>query len=273
MLIAQITDFHVGRTIDTTAGPIDLYDRLLAAVEHINKLDTAPELVVVTGDISNHGRLEDYQRTVTALESLNMPYLIVPGNHDHRQRVREVFQHHSYLQGEEEFLHYTIENYPMRIISLDTLNPGHHTGKLCEQRLNWLEQRLAEQPERPTMIFMHHPPAEVRYPYMDAMNCENGERMAQIVKRHRQVVAVSCGHVHRDATLNWADTLLFVCGSSAFSYALHMQPVDDIDPLFEPAICRLFHWSESHGLISHLTLVGDYPGGITEGVPTPPSNS
>ena len=216
MLIAQITDFHVGRTIETTVGPIDLYQRLLEAVDHVNALVTAPDLVVVTGDISNHGREEDYLRTKAALDKLRMPYLIVPGNHDHRQRVRDIFSEHDYLQSDSEFLNYTVENYPLRLIALDTLNPGEHTGLLCNERLEWLEQRLAEEPDCPTMIFMHHPPALVQYPYMDAMNCQNGDKMKNIVEQHSQVKAIACGHLHRDATVNWANTLLFVTGSSAF---------------------------------------------------------
>jgi hypothetical protein len=118
---------------------------------------------------------------------------------------------------------------------------------------------------------MHHPPAAVQLPYMDAMNCQNGDEMATIIKRHRQVKAVACGHVHRDATVNWADTVLFVTGSSAFSYALAMNEVPDIDPVIEPGICRLFYWTPETGLVSHLTFIGTYPDGITEGVPKPPA--
>ncbi|WP_417228180.1 phosphodiesterase [Amphritea sp.] len=273
MLIAQITDFHVGRIIETTAGPIDLYHRLLEAVDHINALDAQPDLVVITGDISNHGREEDYIRTKAALDTLKMPYLIVPGNHDHRQRVRDIFSDHGYLQSNSNFLNYTIEELPLRLIALDTLDPGQHHGLLCNERLQWLEQTLSEQPNKPTLIFMHHPPAPVQYPYMDAMNCKNGDKMKQIIEQHRQVKAIACGHLHRDATVNWADTLLFVTGSSAFSYDLLMDEVPDIDPVFEPGICRLFYWSENTGLVSHLTFIGDYPGGVTEGVPTPPKST
>lgn len=270
MLIAQITDFHVGRTIETTVGTIDLYDRLLEAVDHVNALKTVPDLVVVTGDISNHGREEDYLRTKIALDTLTMPYLIVPGNHDHRQRIRDIFSDHNYLQSRSEFLNYTIERYPLRVIALDTLNPGHHNGLLCNERLYWLEKTLKEQPDRPTIVFMHHPPASVQYPYMDAMNCQNGEEMKTIIENNSQVKAICCGHLHRDATVNWGNTLLFITGSSAFSYDLLMEEVSDIDPVIEPGICRLFYWSDSTGLVSHLTVIGDYPRGITEGVPTPP---
>lgn len=271
MLIAQITDFHVGRKIETTVGLIDLYDRLITAVNHINNLINVPDLVVVTGDISNHGKEEDYLRTKKALDTLKMPYLIIPGNHDHRQRVRETFSDHTYLQTNSEFINYSVERYPLRLIALDTLNPGHHHGLLCNERLYWLEKTLNEQPDRPTLIFMHHPPASVQYPYMDAMNCKNGDKMKSIIETNRQIKAICCGHLHRDATVNWANTLLFITGSSAFSYDLFMNEVSDIDPVIEPGICRLFYWSENTGLVSHLTFIEEYATGITEGVPTPPA--
>jgi 3',5'-cyclic AMP phosphodiesterase CpdA len=270
MLIAQITDFHVGRIIETTIGPIDLYQRLLEAVDHVNALKTLPDLTIITGDISNHGRTEDYLRTKTALDKLKMPYLIMPGNHDHRQSLRDIFKGHDYLQSDCEFINYTIEDLPLRLIALDTLEPGTHHGIVCEDRLNWISDQLNKKPNSPTMIFMHHPPTGVQYPYMDAMNCKNGEKLKVIIEQHPQVKAIACGHLHRDATVNWANTLLFVTGSSAFSYDLLMTDVEDIDPVFEPGICRLFHWSEENGLVSHITFIGEYPRGITEGVPKPP---
>ncbi len=277
MLIAQITDFHVGRVIETREGPVDLLDQLHRTVDRLNSLDPTPDLVMVTGDISNHGRLEDYRATRQALEQLRMPYGIVAGNHDHRQRLRDVFSDHSYLHKGGEFLHCDLsdiddnEESALRILCLDTLNPGNHNGLLCDQRLQWLDRQLQDQPLRPTLIFMHHPPAPIQFPYMDALRCERGEEMGEIIRRHPQVQGICCGHVHREAVVNWQGTTLFITPSSSFSYQLQMGEVDDIDPLFEPPMYRLFYWSDNTGLVSHLGFVDDYLPGLTEGVPTPPA--
>ena len=199
-----------------------------------------------------------------------MPYYIVPGNHDHRQMLPEVFEEHRYLHSEGPFLNYSIEQYPMRIIALDSLNPGTHTGLLCQQRLDWVDQQLQQQPERPTLIFLHHPPSKIGSLYVDDMMCMNGESLGEIVERHPQVKGVACGHVHRDIVVSWHRTVLFVTGSSAFSYDLILKEVDDLDPVFEPPVYRLFNWQEQIGLVSHLCYVGDYPAGLSEGVPLPP---
>ncbi|KLN58988.1 hypothetical protein WH96_20050 [Kiloniella spongiae] len=272
MLIAQITDFHVGRIIKTDNGPIDLFDRLKQTVEHLTNLNPQPDLVVVSGDISNHGNIEDYERAKRLLDSIGLPYFVMPGNHDSRESLRMLFQADGYLPSSGEFLQYTIEQYPLRLIMLDTLEVGQHHGMICDKRLDWLNNKLTESPERPTLIFMHHPPAKLNLPYQDNMRCFNGKKLAEIVADHNQIHGVACGHTHRDSVANWAKTVLFVTPSATFSYGLEMKPVDDITPRFEPACIRLFHWGSDTGLVSHLSFVGSYPNGLTEGVPTPAAN-
>src|SRR5258708_4735463 len=74
---------------------------------------------------------------------------------------------------------------------------GEDGGRLCEQRLAWLAARLAEQPERPTLIMMHHPPFATGIAHMDGMALEAPERFAAIVAGHGKIARVICGHVHR----------------------------------------------------------------------------
>ncbi|WP_419902183.1 phosphodiesterase [Kiloniella sp.] len=272
MLIAQITDFHIGRIIETDCGTIDLFERLKDTITHLRELKPKPNLVVVTGDISNHGNIEDYQRTKTLLDSMDIPYLVMPGNHDSRDKLRALFNDDGYLPKEGEFLQYTFEDYPLRLVMLDSLEKGHHHGMICSERLDWLDNKLGEQPDRPTLVFMHHPPAKLHLPYQDSMNCQNGANLAEVIKSNTQVLGVVCGHTHRDSIANWANTILFVTPSATFSYGLQMNPVDDINPRFEPACVRLFSWKEETGLVSHLSFVGKYPDGLTEGVPTPATN-
>ncbi|WP_421780772.1 phosphodiesterase [Kiloniella litopenaei] len=272
MLIAQITDFHVGRIIETDNGPIDLYDRLVETIAHLSNLRPRPDLVVVSGDISNHGNEEDYTRAKTLLDTMALPYFVMPGNHDTRESLRKLFHDDGYLPNQGTFLQYTIEQYPLRLIMLDSLEVGAHHGLICDERLQWLNNKLTDAPERPTLIFMHHPPAKLQLPYQDGMRCFNGEKLAKIIENHNQILGIACGHTHRDSVANWANTVLFVTPSATFSYPLELRPVDDLTPRFEPACIRLFHWDNDTGLVSHLSFVGPYTNGLTEGVPTPAAN-
>lgn len=271
MIIAQITDFHVGRIIQTENGPIDLHDRMLDAVAHIKKMNPQPDLLMVTGDLSNHGNEADYIRVREALQQLEMPIHIIPGNHDRRSVLRKVFADHTYWP-QEGFVQYVLDGYPLRIIGLDTLVDGEHYGTLCEDRLAWLAARLDEEKKRPSLIFMHHPPFTTGLCYPDQLMCRNGEAFGDIIARHPQIQAIICGHVHRDVVTFWRGVPAYVTSSATFSNGLILYPVNDVDPLFEPATCRLFQWRNGR-LTSHISFIGSYMYGLSEGVPTPPDDS
>jgi hypothetical protein len=85
------------------------------------------------------------------------------------------------------FLQYAIEDHPLRILVLDTLEEGRHGGNFCETRAAWLSERLAEAPERPTLIVLHHPPIESGLSWMtENPEAEWVKRLEAIVVRSRQ---------------------------------------------------------------------------------------
>src|SRR5882757_2725244 len=142
-----------------------------------------------------------------------MPVHLIPGNHDAREALREAFADHAYLPR-TGFLHYTIETLPVRLIALDTLVPGKGYGALCRERLDWLEARLSES-DRPTILFMHHPPFDCGIDaFDDAKLNEGGERLAALVRRHDNVEHVMCCHVHRPIQVRWAGTMASIAPST-----------------------------------------------------------
>jgi 3',5'-cyclic AMP phosphodiesterase CpdA len=157
-------------------------------------LETQP--YSVTGDLVDHGEPEEYEQLRHLLARLSMPVFVIPGNHDAREPLREAFRGAGYLPV-DGYLQYAIEDYPLRLVALDTLVPGKHVGMLCAERLGWLDATLAAQPDRPTVILMHHPPFATGITYMDNYGLDNAAGLAQIVARHPQVERIVCGHLHR----------------------------------------------------------------------------
>ncbi len=255
MIIAQITDFHVGLQIEIDGTAVDTAGCLVRAVEHLNRFSPAPDLVVATGDLGHRGTPEEYGVIENILSRLSMRHLLLPGNHDERDNLRGAFANHGYLPQEGEFLNYVLEEGPLRIIALDTLNPGQTGGIVCERRCDWLETRLGEAPRTPTLIFMHHPPTALGIPNFDAMACARGEAMGEIVARNAQVQLVACGHVHRPIAMAWNGALLTVAPSIAFQYPLDMVGVERLKPVMEPPACRIFQWSDEGTLSTHLSYI------------------
>ena len=56
-----------------------------------------------------------------------MPVFVIPGNHDAREPLRAAFGGDGYLPA-DGFLQYAIEDYPLRLVALDTLIPGEGGG-------------------------------------------------------------------------------------------------------------------------------------------------
>jgi 3',5'-cyclic AMP phosphodiesterase CpdA len=255
MLIAQITDLHIRRPGELAySGEIDTAERLERAVAFINGFRPRPDLVLATGDLVDFGRTEEYQNLRRILEHLAPPVYLIPGNHDSRAGLREVFADHDYLPA-DGFLHYTIEHLPVRLIGLDTMDPGKPSGLLCADRLSWLEARLGEQPERPTLIFMHHPPFLTGIKEMDDLRCFGGERMGEVVRRHPQVERVICGHLHRATQMRWYGTIAASTPATAPEVALTLNGHGEHGWEPTPPYVGFHLWQGAAGLVSHLAEV------------------
>lgn len=258
MLIAQISDTHIMPAGRLMSGRVDTGPYLQRAVAHLLALDPRPDLVLATGDLVDAGSPVEYARLRGILAALPMPVYLIPGNHDARDALRAGFPDHGYLPR-GPFLQYVIEDHALRLIGLDTLVPGQPHGELCEERLGWLEARLAES-DRPTLIFMHHPPFACGIVEFDSIGLNRGaERLAEIVRANPQVERILCGHVHRPVQTRWAGTLASIGPSTAHQATLDLRPDVPITFTMDPPAAALHQW-RGGSLVTHLSYVGEYDG-------------
>jgi 3',5'-cyclic AMP phosphodiesterase CpdA len=259
MLIAQISDTHIRPKGVLAMGRVDTAGYLARAVAHINALRPAPDIVLITGDLVDAGMAEEYAYFRELIAPLAMPVRLIPGNHDLRDPLRATFASHRYLPS-GDFLQYVIESAPVRLIALDTLAPGAPHGELCARRLDWLEARLAES-DRPTILFMHHPPFACGMKGFDEARLNVGaERLAAIVRAHPNVERVLCGHVHRPIQVRWAGTIASVGPSTAHQAVLDLAPDAPLMYAMEPPAVALHQWRPGTGLVTHLSYIGQYDG-------------
>ncbi len=262
MLICQISDLHVKTPGLLSYGVVDTSAMLRACVAHIAALRPQPDIVIASGDLTDAGRGDEYHHLRELLAPLTMPVYLLPGNHDHRERMQVVFADHTYLEQDPPFMQYAVEEFPVRILALDTVIPHAGAGTLCHTRLDWLAARLDEQRTRPTIIVMHHPPFRTLIAHMDEMGMDraSSDALKAIVQRHPQVERVLCGHLHRPIQVRWAGTLASTAPSPAHQVALNLAA--DAPPQFvmEPPAYQLHHWSADSGLVTHLAYIGKFPG-------------
>jgi 3',5'-cyclic AMP phosphodiesterase CpdA len=259
MLIAQLSDLHVRARGALYQGVVDSNARVAQAIEHLNRLDRRPDLVLVTGDLVDQGHPDEYAMVRALLERLGVPYLVIPGNHDDRETFRAAFSDHRYLP-EQGPLHYCVDDYAVRIVALDSCVPGKHHGHIEAEGLSWLSSRLEQARDKPTLLMMHHPPFVSGIPYMDKYRYIDAGPLEEVVERFPQVQILLCGHVHRSMLRRWAGTVVCTGPSTTTQIDLQLTPHAPPQSHAGPRGYMLHLWDEAHGLISHTNLISDDAG-------------
>lgn len=262
-MLLQLTDPHIRAPGVLTYRRIDTAAYLRRAVDKILALTTLPEAVVITGDLTDFGRPEEYAHLAQLLAPLMpaIPVYLVVGNHDERQALREAFPAMPYLAEGGEFVQYAVPLQGMRLLVLDTLVPGKHYGGLCAQRLQWLEQRLAEAPECPTVIAMHHPPFQTLFDTMDRNGLRTGApELEAIVRRHPQVQRIVCGHLHRSIQVRFAGTIAMTAPSCAHQLHFALRAAQQEAWTLEPPGFLLHAMNDAQELVSHSVSTADFDG-------------
>jgi Icc protein len=197
MIIAQISDTHLALDIADTDQRIRDFELTIA---DITALDPAPDVIVHTGDIVHNGRPDEYAQAVATLAKARAPVYVLAGNKDNRANLHAAFSARGYLASDSDFIDYAIDDYPVRLIALDTLSSTGNKGDFCPERVKRL-RTLADAGTKPIAIFTHHPPFEVTVG-PERLHFETPEmmsRLSQAIQQSGRVTAVFSGHVHRAA--------------------------------------------------------------------------
>src|SRR5918994_1675836 len=259
MLIAQISDFHFLPKGVLAFGRVDVAGRLERAIDHLNALQPQPDAVLITGDLTNDGDAAVWAELRAMLGRLDAPIYPLPGNHDARELMRAAFAHLELLPAEGP-LCFAVDLGPVRLIGLDSLIPGDPAGRLGPEQLAWLDSQLREQPEKPTLVALHHPPFQTGIDHMDAMMLEDGEALAAVIGRHAQVERVLCGHVHRSVQCRFTGTVAQIAPGTAHAVQLALAGEPARWVMEAPGVL-LHEWRDGRGLVSHLDLIGDFDVG------------
>jgi Icc protein len=261
MMICQLTDLHIrpkGVAANHVSQTNELTERAfqVAAAFH-----PVPDVAIITGDLTECGLDTEYANLSEMLaRTLAMPVYVIPGNHDRRESLRAGLAHLPGVTSDPHFVQYAVEDHPVRLVMLDTLVPGANHGELSGAQLDWLDRTLAEQPSKPTLVGMHHPPFVTGIPHMDNIALADPEPFRSVIARHRQVQRIVCGHHHRPVVGQCAHAIVSIAPSVAHQVELTFDPSNAGAFNFEPPAFQLHTWHERNGFVSHTVYTGDYPG-------------
>jgi len=259
MLIAQISDLHVTPKGRLAYERVDTPGMLKTAVAQLNRIVPRPDLVLITGDLAAHGEVDAYANLREILADLEIRYLVIGGNHDDARNLRAAFSDHGYLSAEGDYIQYAIDDYPLRIVAVDTVVPGQVLGSLCDGRLAWLDRTLTEKPSTPTLLMMHHAPFLTGLAHSDLLCMERVDELEQVVLRHPQIERILCGHVHRAVQVRFGGTFASACPSTAHQSSVDLREHGEDMFTLEPPGFQLHRWHNQR-LFSYTLNVGDFEG-------------
>jgi predicted phosphodiesterase len=166
-----------------------------AAIEEISSL--APDAVIAKGDLTDRGADEEYAAFLASYGAFGDRLAHVRGNHD------AVANPTLALEGAP----YAIELTGVVLAVLDTVIPGADTGRVTWDQLGWLDD-LADEATVPILVFGHHNIWNLDAPEREAsyfgINPDDSDALAEIVRRHENVVGYFAGHTHRNRVRRFA---------------------------------------------------------------------
>ena len=242
--IAHISDLHLD------GGP-RATERASRVTSFLRSMPGPVDVVLATGDIADHGAAEEYDEAAALLD-LPYPVLTLPGNHDRRAEFRKG------LLGEaatDEELNRVVRTDGAVFVLCDSTIPGQDDGVLTDRTLQWLDATLNEHSgDVPVFVCFHHPPVVLHLPYVDRIRQSGEERLAAVLERHPQVVAVLCGHSHTAAATTFAGRPLVVGPGIASTVPLPLEGRPEVDYDLPPLIA--FHiLDDDRRLVTHYRVI------------------
>jgi len=259
-LIAHMTDLHLrprGLACYGVSNTNMLAERAIGALQ---ALDTRPDALVITGDLTDRSDPREYGVARRLLSRLDMPVYLLPGNHDSTDGMRrEMGRFPGLSETSDGKICYTAEIGACRLVVLDTHLAGSPSGELGSDQLAWLEARLTED-RRPTLIALHHPPALSGIRHMDAIGLKDAAALAEVVSPNAHVESFLCGHLHRQIIASFAGKIMTLAPSTGHQVVLDLTEESPAMFNFEPPAYFLHYHSIETGVVSHMAYVENFPG-------------
>ncbi len=219
MRFAHTSDFHY---TDKPEGRWhvrnDIVSAFRALMDDLLRVEKHLDFIAISGDLTEFGDDESYIAVRTELEKFHLPVFLVPGNHDLREALRRNFSPGFQIPTTGP-LDFHTETAGVQVIGLDTLVEGEHHGRLTNEQLDWLEQKLASNLLPHSVVMLHHAPFQTGVGFFDRLSRTDGqERFGDIVGRARSDVTLLCGHTHRPYQANWCGANCYVSGALASQF-------------------------------------------------------
>lgn len=199
MKIVQISDIHVGSQFRE-----EVFDKVIDEVNDIH-----PSTIIVTGDLTNEGLMQEYEKCKAKLAKFKTEKIIaISGNHDYRNT--------GYLLFKKFFPFESVNQLGNNVVlaTLGTARPDRDEGEVGYRQNLWLERTMKKYHKKIKILAMHHHLIGIPDSGTDRVTViDAGDVLRTAISSN--VNLVLCGHKHRPWIWNFGNLLVVNAGTAS----------------------------------------------------------
>lgn len=187
MQIVQISDLHIGSQF--------LQEKFDTMVNEVNDLN--PDVIVITGDLTNEGLMKEYEKCKELLTQFNTKKIIaISGNHDYRNTGYLLFKRYFPFETINELSDDVV------LVTVGTARPDRNEGEVGYRQNLWLERTMEKYKDKVKIVAMHHHLIAIPDTGSDQLTVvDAGDVLRTVLETNVDVVL--CGHKHRPWAWNF----------------------------------------------------------------------
>jgi Icc protein len=223
--ILQLTDLHLLADRNAAVRGVRTRDSFVAVLEYARAWSRAQGLefdsILVTGDLTHDEQLATYEDVRGLLGDWVPRCRVIPGNHDDRVLIRQVFP--EAVAPGSEFVNFSLETAGWRLIGVDSHVDGEVYGRVDSPQLQWLAAELTTHAAQPTILFIHHPPVPVHSSWLDRIGLQDPGAFLDVVHSFSQVRVICTGHVHQEFSTVLGGVQILTTPSTGVQFLPHQE--------------------------------------------------
>ena len=252
LYVVQVTDTHLFSSPYKELLGVNTGIALQEVLQAVAALDPQPDILLLTGDISQDGSAESYRRCREMLRPLALKTYWLPGNHDvNTVMATELGQ---VIENDAMRPDTTISQGGWRLVLLDSSVEGEVGGWLSDSELQRLDRELdvARNNGEYALVSLHHPPFLMESHWLDTSTLANSQQLLQRLDRAETLRVVAFGHVHQQWEHQREGVVYMACPSTCVQFEprsdrFALQPIApgfrqfwlNVDGTFETNVVRV----------------------------------
>ncbi|SEL95747.1 3',5'-cyclic-AMP phosphodiesterase [Acinetobacter sp. DSM 11652] len=230
-LIIQITDTHLMDHPDTPFVQINPEQSFHAVINDILNRYQDIDAIIHTGDLAQVPHEATYQRYLSFMKNLNIPFYQIPGNHDDAEY---------FPFAAPDPIPAVLTFGTWKIVLLNSAVPHKVDGWIKAEQLNHLSMILQETQHHPVILACHHHPLEMKSKWIDRHILKNSDQLTQIMAEYQHIQAVIFGHVHQDSLNVWKNIQFLSTPSTSVQFKPKTEDFafDDLAPGYRSLLLK-----------------------------------